>query len=192
MTKVYKKGTWTTMKDGSAEDFQAINAYDNDVAKHELVPHLLAELKSLAGDSPYPIDRYQHSLQSATLAERDGASEEMIVAALLHDVADGLAIFNHADVAASILKPYISEKTYWIVKHHAIFQGVYFWHHIGMDPNARDKYKGHKWFDDCAYFCEHYDQNAFDPAYDTLPLEHFEPMVKRIFARQPFGDHLKP
>ncbi len=152
------------------------------------IDNVLALLK--AGDIPdsgYQISRYQHSLQSATLAERDGQDEEMIVAALLHDIGDTIAPDNHSDFAASVLRPYVSERTYWIVKHHGIFQGIYFWHHIGWDQNARDRYRGHQWFQACADFCEKYDQNAFDPAYDTLPLEHFEPMVRRVLGREPFA-----
>jgi len=152
------------------------------------VDNVLALLK--AGDLPdsgYQISRYQHSLQSATLAERDGQDEEMIVAALLHDIGDTIAPDNHSEFAAAILRPYVSERTYWIIKHHGIFQGIYFWHHIGWDRNARERYRGHQWFQACADFCEKYDQNAFDPAYDTAPLEHFVPMVQRVLRRKPFA-----
>lgn len=177
------------MKDGDATSFKAIAEYDDRMGGDNLVARLIAELKSMDTPSPYPVSRYVHSLQSATLAFEDGASEEMVVAALFHDVADEITPMNHAEGAATILKPYVSTKTYWIVKHHGVFQGVFFWHHIGKDQNARDRYKDHKWFDDCAYFCEHYDQCAFDPEFENKPLEFFMPMVKRIFAREPFGDY---
>ena len=178
------------MKDSNAESFKAIMEFEDDQAKNELIPHLITMFKSMKEESPYPINRYEHSLQSATLAYHDGASEELIVAALFHDIADHVTPYNHAEGAATILKPFVSAKTYWIVKHHGVFQGVYFWHHIGRDRNARDKYKDHKWFSDCAYFCEHYDQLAFDPDFENLPLEFFMPIVNRIFTRKPFGEHV--
>jgi predicted HD phosphohydrolase len=138
---------------------------------------------SMAG---YRIDRLGHSLQTATRAQRDDASGEMVVAALLHDIGDGLAPQNHGEFAASILKPYVSADTHWIIKHHGVFQGYYFFHHLGADRNLRDRYRDHPCFDACADFCERWDQNSFDPDYDTLPLSHFEPMVRELFAREPF------
>jgi len=89
---------------------------------------------------------------------------------------------NHGEVAAAILKPYVSEKIYWIVKHHPVFQGYYYNHYLGGDRNAREKYRDSPHYDDCIYFCERYDQNAFDPAYDSKPLEFFEPMLRRVFV----------
>ena len=137
------------------------------------------------------IDRYQHSLQTATRAFRDGAEEEVVVAALLHDIGDLLAPENHAALAAAILKPYVTPGTHWMLEHHAIFQGYYFWHHIGGDRYAREKFRGHPYFKPTAEFCHNWDQESFDPSYDTLPLTSFEPMVRRIFAREPWGEHTK-
>jgi len=184
------KATFKSMIEGDAEDFLAMDAADQRHAK-KLPEVVLAELKKLDDAEPtMNISRYQHSLQSATLAYRDSAEEEMVVAALLHDIGDSLAIYNHAEMAATILRPYVAEKTYWIIKHHAIFQGYYYRHHLGDDRNARDKYADHPWFDACVVFCEKYDQNAFDDEYDTLPLEFFESMVERVFSREPFGEHV--
>ena len=129
------------------------------------------------------MDRFTHSIQTATRAFRDGRDEEYVVCALLHDIGDTIASANHADLAATMLEPFISEKNYWIVKHHGIFQGYYFFEHMGLDKNMRDEYKGHKYWDDCAEFCEKYDQNSFDPEYDNMKLEDFEPMVRRVFAK---------
>ena len=182
-----KQATFKSMTEGSKEDFETIHKWETEHGKKVIIASIVAELKKLDGESPYPISRYQHSLQSATRAYRDDADEELIVAALLHDMGDTLAMENHAEMAASILRPYVSEKTAWIVKHHGIFQGFYFWHHIGEDRNARDKYKDHPWYDDCVYFCEHYDQAAFDREYDTLELDFFMPMVERIFSREPYS-----
>jgi predicted HD phosphohydrolase len=111
----------------------------------------------------------------------------MIVAALLHDIGDELAPMNHSEYAASILKPYVSEKTHWIVEKHGEFQAYYYAHHLGGNRNKRDKYKGHKYFDACVNFCEKYDQCSFDPNYESYPLEKFEPMVRNIFARKPYS-----
>jgi len=176
------------MIDGTKAEYDLLMARERAHKQENHVPSLLAMLKTAdLPDSGYQITRYQHSLQSATLALRDGQDEEMVVAALLHDIGDTLAPDNHSDFAASVLRPYVSERTYWIVKHHGIFQGIYFWHHIGWDQHARERYRGHPWFQACADFCEKYDQNAFDPNYDTLPVEAFEPLVRRVFSRQPFA-----
>ena len=129
----------------------------------------------------------EHSLQSATRAHRDGADEEMVVAALLHDIGDLLSPYNHSEMAAAVLRPYVSEKTYWIVRHHGLFQSYYYAHHSGGDRNARDAYRDHPWYQATVDFCERWDQSSFDPEYDSLPLEFFEPVVKRVFAREPFG-----
>ena len=121
-----------------------------------------------------------HSLQSATRAESDGADKETVVCALLHDLGDVIAPDNHSEVIASILRPYISEKNHWVLKHHGLFQGYYYFHHIGGDRNARERYKDHPFYQDCVDFCEKWDQTSFDPDYPTQPLEYFEPMVRKV------------
>ena len=178
------------MQDGTAEEYAFLEEQATAYNQAHLVDHILGQLKMMAGPKlGYKIDRYQHSLQSATRALRDGAEEEMVVAALLHDIGDVVAPDNHSEYAAAVLRPYVSEKTYWIVKHHGIFQGYYFWHHLGGDRNARERHRDHPWFDDCAQFCADYDQNCFDPDYENEPLETFEPMVRRIFARKPWSQN---
>jgi len=179
------------MADGTKEDYLLLREHSkpllNQVADRALT--LLVGLQE-----SYPgnlIDRYQHSLQTATRAFRDEAEEEVVVAALLHDIGDLLAPVNHAELAATILKPYVSPSTHWIIEHHGIFQGYYFWHHTGRDRHAREKFRDHPYFDCTAEFCHKWDQESFDPNYDTLPLTFFEPMVHRIFAREPWGQHTK-
>ena len=130
----------------------------------------------------YQVDRYTHSLQSATRAESDGADEETVVCAVLHDLGDVIAPDNHSEVIASILRPYTSEKNHWVLKHHGLFQGYYYFHHIGGDRNARERYKGHPFYQDCVDFCEKWDQTSFDPDYPTQPLEYFEPMVCKVLT----------
>jgi predicted HD phosphohydrolase len=184
--------SFTRMDEGTREEYQLLDRHYKKLDL-ELVDNLLAELKRLAGDKMgYRIDRYQHSLQTATRAQRDGADEETIVVALLHDIGDILAPWNHSDLAAAILQPYISPDNHWLVKHHGIFQGYYYFHHSGGDRFARERYRGHPMFESTAQFCERWDQTSFDPDYDTLPLEAFEPMVRRLFARPPFGAHADP
>ncbi|MCP4471381.1 MAG: HD domain-containing protein [Gammaproteobacteria bacterium] len=176
------KATWTAMEDATQADFEAVADYEADF-NAGLVDRLLAQLKQLDEEwTPYPINRYQHSLQSATRAYNDGADEETIVAALLHDIGDVVAPYNHGEVAAAILKPYVSEKTHWVVKHHCVFQGYYYNHYLGGDRNARDKYQDSPYYNDCKYFCHNYDQNAFDPDYDSKSLEFFIPMMRRLFS----------
>ncbi len=180
----HHKAQWKAMEEASQGDFEAVMEYDA-VYNRGLVDRLLDQLRQLDEEwTAYPINRYQHSLQSATRAYRDGADEETIVAALLHDIGDISAPFNHSEVAAAILKPYVSEKTYWIIRHHGVFQGYYYNHHLGGDRNAREKYRNSPYYDACVYFCHHYDQCAFDPDYDTLELEFFEPMLRRVFASE--------
>jgi predicted HD phosphohydrolase len=181
---------FTQMDQGTQEEYQFLDRLYRTFTS-ELADRVITHLDLLKGDRlGYKIDRYQHSLQSATRAQRDGADEEMVVAALLHDIGDTIAPDNHSELGASVLQPYVSAETHWIIKHHGLFQGYYYFHHCGGDRNAREIYRGHRMFEPTAAFCEKWDQNSFDPAYDTLPFEAFEPALRRIFARQPFGAHI--
>ena len=149
---------------------------------------LLAFMDSLHHTFPGgQIDRYAHSLQTATRAEDAGECEEVIVAGLLHDIGDSLAPHNHAIVGAAVLRPFVSRHTYWMLAHHDVFQGYYFWEKIGKNRDERNRYRDHPAYDMTVRFTGDYDQMAFDPAYETRPIEHFEPMVGRIFAREPWG-----
>ena len=182
-----KKVSFTEMKKGTKEDYLLLDKNEKDFAK-KTADRILKFLSSLTETlEGYQVSRLEHSLQSATRALHAGESEEMIVAALLHDIGDELAPMNHSEYAASILKPYVSEKTHWIVEKHGEFQAYYYAHHLGGNRNKRDKYKGHKYFDACVNFCEKYDQCSFDPNYKSYPLEKFEPMVRNIFARKPYS-----
>ena len=182
-----KKVSFTEMKKGTKEDYLLLDKNEKDFAK-KTADRILKFLSSLTETlEGYQVSRLEHSLQSATRALKAGESEEMIVAALLHDIGDELAPMNHSEYAASILKPYVSEKTHWIVEKHGEFQAYYYAHHLGGNRNKRDKYKGHKYFDACVNFCEKYDQCSFDPNYESYPLEKFEPMVRNIFARKPYS-----
>jgi len=173
---------FTAMRDATRADYQVIGQHS--LAFFQGLPdRILTHLRILAGDTGgYAVDRLTHSLQTATRAQRDGRDEEYVVCALLHDIGDTLASANHAQLAATILEPFVSEKNRWIVEQHAIFQGYYFFHHLGLDRNLRERFRDHPWFRDCAEFCEKYDQNSFDPAYDTLPLEGFEGALRKVFA----------
>jgi predicted HD phosphohydrolase len=180
--KTPERASFHQMKNGTREDWAIIGPNHAELCAG-LADRTLAHLRLLAGDyGGFAVDRLTHSLQTATLAMRDGRGEDYVVAALLHDIGDTLAPNNHPEVGAAIIKPYVSEEIHWIVKHHGIFQGYYFWHHIGMDRNARDQYRDNPWFDACAEFCELYDQAAFEPEGETVPLEEFEPMVRRIMT----------
>ncbi len=176
--------SFTRMDQGTAEEYAMLGRIYERL-RAGVTDAVLGQLLALRGDPlGYRIDRYQHSLQTATRAERDGADEETIVCALLHDIGDTIAPDNHSQLAAAILRPYVSEKNHWIIRQHGLFQGYYYFHHVGLDRNARERHRAHPWFDDCAAFCERWDQTSFDPDYDTLPLEHFEPMVRRVFSRR--------
>ena len=177
------RANFHAMADGTADEWKIVFEASRDFSR-ELPDRVLAHLKLLAGESGgYAVDRLTHSLQSATLAHRDGMDEEYVVCALLHDIGDTIGCYNHSEVAAAMLKPFVSEENRWMVEHHGIFQGYYFFHFAGLDRNMRDKYRGHPCFERTAMFCARHDQNAFDPGYDTMPLEAFEPMMRRVMAR---------
>lgn len=174
---------FTHMKDGTAEDWQTIAKSFGQFAKG-LPDRILEHLKLLEGDfGGFPIDRLSHCLQTATLAYRDGKDDEYVVCALLHDIGDTLGTYNHADVAAVLLEPFVSEANHWMIKHHAIFQGYYFFHYLGMDRDMRDEYRDHTHFKRTIEFVSKYDSPAFDPEGEILPLEFFEPMVRKVFAQ---------
>ena len=175
-----KSVSFTRMADGTAEEYAFLPPL-YEKCRNGVSDRLLELLKAMKGDKlGYQVDRYTHSLQSATRAESDGADEETVVCALLHDLGDVIAPDNHSEVIASILRPYISEKNHWVLKHHGLFQGYYYFHHIGGDRNARERYKDHPFYQDCVDFCEKWDQTSFDPDYPTQPLEYFEPMVRKV------------
>jgi predicted HD phosphohydrolase len=178
--------SFTQMRDGTREDYQFLHGLERQYIA-ALPDRLLAGLRRLDdGLGGYPVTRLEHSLQSATRAEADGADIDWVVAALLHDIGDLLAPENHSQLAAAILRPYVREEVTWVVNMHGVFQQHYYGHHLGLDPDARDAYSDHPWFGACERFCERWDQAAFDPAYVSQPLEHFEPMVREVFSRAAF------
>ena len=179
--------SFTRMADGTREDYELLDHLEEEFAAGT-ADRVLAHLRELSGSlSGYRVDRLEHSLQTATRAYRDGADEEMVVAALLHDIDDLLAPHSHGELAALLLRPFVTERTCWIVRHHGLFQYYYYAHHLGGDRNARDRFRDHPWYQDAVDFCHRWDQRAFDPDYESLPLEFFEPMVRRVFARKPFS-----
>ena len=182
-----KKVSFTEMKHGTKEDYALLDKHEKEYERKtaDRILNYLSKLdNTLEG---YKVSRLEHSLQSATRAFKNGESEEMVVATLLHDIGDELAPMNHSEYAAAILKPYVSKKTHWIIEKHGEFQMFYYAHHIGGDKNKRDKYKNHKYYQDTIDFCEKYDQNSFDPNYKSLPLDFFKPIVKKIFSRKPYS-----
>ena len=177
------RAKFTQMKDGDADDYSIIAASNAEDYNH-LADKVLDHLRMLENDyGGFQVDRLTHCLQTATRAHRDGKNSEYVVCALIHDIGDNLAPANHAELAATILEPFVSEENYWIVKHHGIFQGYYFFEFLGLDKNMRDKYSDSPYFESCREFCEKYDQNSFDPDYDSLDLDFFIPMVKDLFKK---------
>ena len=182
-----KKVSFTEMKNGTKQDYLFLDKKEKDFANKtaERILEFMSNLtKTLEG---YQISRLEHSLQSATRAYNNGESEEMVVATLLHDIGDELAPMNHSEYAATILKPFVSKRTHWIIEKHGEFQMYYYAHHLGGNKNQRDKYKDHEYYQDTINFCEKYDQNSFDPNYKSFSLEFFKPMVKKIFSRKPYS-----
>ena len=178
-----ERARFTEMKEGTKEDWAVIGAEYRAFAKG-LPDRVLEHLKLLDGDfGGFPVCRLEHSLQTATRAHRDGRGEQYVVMALLHDIGDTLGSYNHPEVGAAIIKPFVTEEIHWICQNHGAFQGYYYFHHLGMDRDVREQFRDQPHFDACAQFCEKYDQAAFDPNYDSEPLEFFEPMVRRVMAR---------
>jgi len=182
-----EKVKFKQMKDGTKEEYLLLDKHEKKYIQgtaDRLINFMSGLSNTLEG---YQITRLEHSLQTATRALNDKANDEMIVAALLHDIGDELAPLNHAEYAAAVLKPYVSEKTHWIIEKHGEFQMYYYAHHLNGNRNHRDKYKGHKYYQDTINFCENWDQKSFDPNFKSLNLKYFEPYVKKIFSRTPYS-----
>jgi len=183
-----ERAKFTQMKDGTKEDYLLLEKHEKKYIEgtaDRIIKFMSGLSNTLEG---YQITRLEHSLQTATRALNDKADDEMVVAALLHDIGDELAPLNHSEYAAAVLKPYVDEKTHWIIQKHGEFQMYYYAHHLGGNRNQRDKYKGHKYYQDTLNFCENWDQNSFDPNFKSLPLENFEPLVRKIFSRKPYSN----
>ena len=175
--------TFTRMDESTAEQWAVIGA---ETAKNQprVAERVLDLLRSLSDITDgFATDQLTHCLQTATRAERDGADQEVVVASLCHDIGKAISVPNHPAIAAEILRPYVRDEVYFMIKAHQDFQGRHYYAHFNMDPNAREQYEGNEWYDLAARFADDWDQTSFDPDYDTLPLEHFEPMVREVFSR---------
>lgn len=182
-----KQARFTRFENAERDDWAAIDDRFRDY-QADAPRRVIEHLHRLAGDNHgYPVNRFEHSLQTASRAFRAGADEEMVVCALLHDIGDDLAPANHAEIAAAILEPFIDPLNTWMIRHHELFQGYHYRHFYGQDPKARDKYRDHPAYARTVRFCDEWDQTSFDPEYDTLPLETFLPMVASIMGRPPYG-----
>lgn len=177
---------FTQMKDGDKEDYAFLTEHEVEFTKGTADRLLSAMVDLDKGLSGYQVTRLGHSIQSATRAFNDGADVDWIVSALLHDIGDIYAPYNHDEYAAAILRPFVREQCAWVVEKHGDFQMVYYGHHVGGNPNKRDAFKGHPYFDDCAEFCERWDQSSFDPNYNSQPLSFFTGMVQEVFSRTPY------
>jgi len=183
-----EKVSFTKMEHGTAAEYEFLERLESQYLAH-LPRRLIAALRKLNASLPgYQISRLEHSLQGATRAHRAGEGLEFVMSVLFHDIGDELATYSHSEMAASILRPFVSEKMYWIVKHHGLFQMYYYAHHLGGNRNARDIHKEHIWYKDAVYFCHNYDQNCFDPEYDTESIEYFLPMIENFFTSPNVND----
>jgi predicted HD phosphohydrolase len=177
---------FTRMADGTREDYELLHDLEREYASR-LPDRILDGLRRLDdGLAGYQVTRLEHSLQTATRAQHDGADVDMVVAALVHDIGDELAPDNHSQLAAAILRPYVRAEVTWTVLMHGLFQLRYYGHHIGLDPEAREQYREHPWYATCDRFCADWDQASFDPRYPTETLEAFAPMVREVFSRRTF------
>jgi predicted HD phosphohydrolase len=177
------RASFTSMEASTASDWEIIQR-EFVIYGKTLPDRVLEHLRLLQGETGgFAVDRLTHVLQTATRACRDGRDEEYVICALLHDIGDTLGTYNHAEVAAAVLKPFVSEANHWMVENHGIFQGYYFFHHIGMNRDMREMFRGHPYFAQAEDFCARYDGPAFDPNGETLPLSFFEPMLRHVFAQ---------
>ncbi len=177
--------SFTRMADGTRADYLLLDQAERDFAR-ALPERILGALRQLDHSmGGYKLSRLAHCLQTATRARDDGADEELVAAALIHDIGDELAPYNHAEIAAGIIRPYVRAEVTWIVEQHGLFQMYYYAHHMGGNRHARERLREHPWFNACASFCERWDQVSFDPDFPARPLEAFEPVIRRIFSRKP-------
>jgi predicted HD phosphohydrolase len=182
VTTTATRAGFTAMSESTAADWQIIAGHQANFMVG-LPDRVLTHLRLLDGDfGGFAVDRLTHSLQTASRAEKAGRDDAYVLCALMHDIGDTLGTFNHADIGAAIIKPFVGEDLHWMVEHHAEFQGYYFFQHIGLDPDVRERYRRHPQFDLTAEFCAEFDSPAFDPAYPTPALEHFEPLVRSMMA----------
>ena len=182
------KVNFISMEDGTAEEYAFLDKLESQYVQ-DLPSRLIDALKSLDSSlSGYQISRLEHSLQGATRALLAKEDLEMVMAVLFHDIGDSLAPYSHSEMAAAILRPFVSEKIYWIIKHHGVFQMYYYAHHSGGDRNAREAFIDHPWYAEAVRFCHDYDQNCFDPNYDSKTLEFFIPMVNEFFSSPKLDD----
>ena len=174
--------SFTAMDVSTAEQWAVIGA---ETAQNQprVAERVLGLLRSLADITDgFATDQLTHCLQTATRAERDGADDEVVVASLCHDIGKAISVPGHPQIAAAILQPYVRPEVHTMIRVHQDFQGRHYYQHFGADPDAREQYRGEPWFDLAARFADEWDQLSFDPAYDTEPLEHFEPLVNEVFA----------
>ena len=170
------------MDEGTDEDF-ALLAQVHSATVAALPDRLFRMISELGADDVYPINRLEHSLQTATRALRDGRDDEYVVCALFHDVGESLGPFNHGEVAAAILRPFITTENYWMLAHHQVFQLYFFGQHLGIDPNERDQFISSPFYDRTVEFTTLYDEVSFDSDYPNEPLETFEPLVRRVLNK---------
>ncbi|MEM9038976.1 MAG: HD domain-containing protein [Actinomycetota bacterium] len=176
----HPRASFTSFEESTAEDW-AIIAPQLSVTQGFVADRVIGLLRDLEFDhGGFPVNRLEHSLQTATRAEKAGEDDEYVFCALVHDIGDTLSPFNHPDIAAGIVKPFVSEANYFMVKNHGIFQGYYFWHHLGMDRDTREQFRDNEHFEYTEHFCAAYDQTAFDADYVSNPLEHYEPLIRDI------------
>lgn len=188
MTDTVARAQFTSFE-GSTQDDWSLIAGHLPATQAMAAANIIEQMQMLERDhGGFPVSRLEHSLQTATRAEADGRDDEYVLCALLHDIGDTLAPYNHPSIAAGIVKPFVSEANTWMVEHHGIFQGYYFWHYLGMDRNTRDHYRDSPYYDYTEEFCAKYDQVAFDPAYVSASLAHFEPLIRQFFVPADFTD----
>jgi predicted HD phosphohydrolase len=178
-----RRATFTAFDEGTQADWEIIGSEFVRFAGG-LPDRVLEHFKLLAGGhGGFPVDRLTHSLQAATLAHEDGRDEEYVVCALLHDIGDSLGAYNHPDIAAAILRPFVSPANLWMVEKHGLFQSYHMFRDMLGDRDVRDALRGHRYYSHAEEFSVCYDNRAFDPRRPHRPLAFFEPMVHRLFAR---------
>ncbi len=177
-----ERATFKTFEESTPEQWAKIMP-QLATTQSKVADRVISLLRELEHDhGGFPVNRLEHSLQTATRAERDGHDNEYVLCALVHDIGDTLSPYNHPAIAAAIMKPFVSEANQFLLEQHGVFQGYYFWDYIGMDSQAREKYRDSPYFDYTKEFCAKYDQTAFDDEYDSNPLEHYIPLIHEFLT----------
>ncbi|MGV0036598.1 MAG: phosphohydrolase [Candidatus Azotimanducaceae bacterium WSBS_2022_MAG_OTU7] len=133
----------------------------------------------------FNVDRLEHSLQTATVHIVMAAMKEyaVVVPASMILVTRWVP-YDHGALLLVLLKPFVSEANLWMMENHTVFQGYYYFDHIGGDKNARDVHDNPH-FEYTMYSLRSTTCLLFDERYDSMPPQRssrwFDECLPRAF-----------